>query len=231
MKNKKVILAIAAAIIVIIILIIAAVIYLVNRNKNNNTAAQTATDNLTAQAPGGGNFANFTYVMGKVNSLSAGSLIVDTSNGQGQRIVTLSSTANITKYVDATMADVLIPNQNVMVNLTSDNNTAVTITLALARPNRNPASAPRQPRTGAGGAGGVAQNPNTINGMILSIDGNQVTISSMRNSNKTININSSTKYKKQIPAVLSDIIVGANITVIGTASSAGTVIARNINVY
>jgi hypothetical protein len=232
--NKKII--IIAAITVVIVLIIASVgIYLFIQNQNKSVTQNQPGQFNQSRVNG----ANFTNVRGKVSSISGKTAVIDAQNNQGQRIVILSDSTNITKTVDTNRDEVLKVSQNIIITGDKQDDGSINAkNINMFRTGNNDGNSNRpnfQRGTGSGttmfrqdfGGQGV-MNSTTFIGSIESIDGDKVKIKTFLGDELTINIQTDTTFKKQDTGTLDDLKQDSNVNVIGNTDSSGTITARNI---
>lgn len=78
--------------------------------------------------------------------------------------------------------------------------------------------------------GQANQQGGMVNGEITSKDGQSLTVKMSDGSTKIVIIADSTSYKKSTDAVVADLTVGENVTVIGTTNTDGSVTAKTVTV-
>lgn len=74
------------------------------------------------------------------------------------------------------------------------------------------------------------QGGGMVSGEIASKDGQSLTVKMSDGSTKIVIVADSTSYKKSTDAVAADLIVGENVTVIGTTNTDGSVTAKTVTV-
>jgi hypothetical protein len=245
MKNPKIL--IIGGIVVVVILVIGgiAAIFIIKSNNNNNPEGNNAASNNNRV--NGINAANFAVVNGKVSSISSQTAVVDSSDGQGQRIVIISGSTVITKEVTANKDDLLKTGQTISVQWTKNGDNIMADTISLPRQfnqqgNSNNGAYGGQFRGSSGNAGNGGrqfagggsptdtQNVNTYRGTIDKIDGNNVEIKTQNGTVYNIIIQDSTKYQQQEQGTVADLVVDKTVTVIGNTDSTGSITARNITI-
>jgi len=249
MKNKKVL--IIGGVVVVIVLIIAAVVAVIIIKNNQNTENQNS-DQISNNAFGGNRFLsdNIAVIQGKVSSIEDKTLIVDTTDGNGERVVNISDNTSVLKTDTITKDQALVQGKNIIVTGDKQGTTitaqSILVTIAIIRngsssSNSNGNSSSQQSsqssRTGFGGrglgGGAFQQNlgANATFGMIDSINGDTVTIKDQRaNTEYTVNIQASTVFKMQSRGAITDLKSDQTVNVIGTKDTSGTITARNINI-
>ena len=172
------------------------------------------------------------------SSITDKTVVVDTTS-QGERVLLVSDTSNITKSVDSTKDEVLVKGNNVVIQGDRNDSTiqATSISLQMSNPNR-PSGTPganNGNRRGGGNFGGGqgGQNPLGVNNFIGTIDNinaDNFTIKTFNNTTYTVKISDSVKYKKTEKGSVSDIKQGSAIIAFGNSDTSGSVTARNISI-
>ena len=82
--------------------------------------------------------------------------------------------------------------------------------------------------TRGAGAGGAGMRAGTVNGSILSMDANSITVKLSDGSTKIVLLSGSTTYSNTASASQSDLKTGSTVAVFGTPNSDGSVTATNV---
>lgn len=79
-----------------------------------------------------------------------------------------------------------------------------------------------------GGARGFGAGGGAVNGTVLSLSNNSLTVKLRDGSSRIVFFSSSTSIGKQTAGLIADINTGSDITVMGSANADGSVTAQNI---
>ena len=84
---------------------------------------------------------------------------------------------------------------------------------------------------GPGGFGGRGGNAGSfVNGQVLSVDSNTITVKNMTGGSQVVVLAPSTQYRKAVDGSASDVTTGSMITVTGTSNSDGSLTAQNVQI-
>ena len=249
-NNRKIIYGVIA---LLVILAIAIGGYFYWKNQQNNTtnnssnSTQNANTNNNARR---GNFANLVITKGKVSSISGKTVVIDSSDGTGQKIVQLSDTSTVLKLDSKDKASVLTPEQNILLIGSTSGSTFI-VDSAIIPTNLNPngqnnnsgngGTNPNPNRTRNGGTagnagssfGGAGANDGTmLRGKVVSSTDTEIVIQTSGQNGKqvTANYSSSTQFGTQATGVISDLKEGQLVQIVGQNSGA-TITATNIAIY
>ena len=91
-------------------------------------------------------------------------------------------------------------------------------------------------RPGAGGAAGFAGRRggagggSFINGTVLSVSGGTITVKNMAGGSQVAVLAPSTQYRKAVDGASSDVAVGSQVTITGSANSDGSITAQSVQI-
>jgi hypothetical protein len=81
-----------------------------------------------------------------------------------------------------------------------------------------------------GNANGQATGSPAISGAVLSTNGNTLTVAQQGGDTVTVTLNAQTRLRKPVPAALTDITAGAQVTIIGQAAADGSILASVVQI-
>jgi hypothetical protein len=245
MKNKKtIIISAVAAIVVVGGAVGGYALWNNNKTASGNKAASNIRNGFNGAAGNSATRGNFNPLSGTILSITGSTIVLNTDNNSGQRIINTTSDTQIRTLAAETKDNIIKKDSNISAEGTDESGIfkATVVTLDTfsnqqkgntnGNNNNNQRTAPNGSGTppsgtppsdiGAGENNGAPANDsgNRIMGTITKIDGNKVTVKTRNNETKTIDITNA-QYKKYTDLKIADLKKDDKINVMGSDQSAG----------